>query len=148
MKLKIVLGILVCLCLVRFAEGQEIFEKKTDNGIEYVKEFYCKDVVMEANRSDVLMFDFFVYFTSRGFNSTMHINGIDVYGNRTDGRMNYKAVMDYMDKVLSVRFEYTARDLVSDPSMRIQKDEIPKRVKEEIDGFYEGALKIVKSYEL
>ena len=145
--MKIVLGILVCLCLAQFAEAQDIIEKKTDSGAVYVKEFYCKDVVMDADRTDMLMFNFFVYFTLRGFNSAMHINGIDVYGNRTDGRMNYKAVMDYRDKVLSVRFEYTARDLVSDPSMRIQKDEIPESVKDSIDSFYEGALKTVMSYE-
>lgn len=140
--MKIVLGILICLCLARFAEGQELFEKKTDNGIEYVKEFYYKDVVLDANESDLMMFNFFVYFTSRGFNSVMRVNGTDVYGNRFDGRMNYKAVMDYKDNVLSVRFEYTARDLVSDPSMRIQRDEISASVKDTIDSFYNGAQEV------
>ena len=69
----------------------------------------------------------------------MRVNGIDVYGNRTDGTMNYKAVMDYRNKVLSVKFEYTAKDLVSDPSMRANRYEIPAGVRDSIDSFYEGA---------
>jgi hypothetical protein len=138
--MRFVFGIMISMFVMTSGFSQQLYEiNKGSNNVQE-KGFYFKNAELDSNKTDLLMFNFFSYFTARGFDSYMHINGVDVYGNRADGLMNYKAKMVYADKTLSVSFSYMRKGLASiegsDPNDRTVYTE---SVRDSLNSFYEGA---------